>query len=790
MNVAGTVRAFYLFILVLTLPTPSLATADLAVTLESWAQAPGTTDLTFVIKVENLGSDPFLPTEISCSDFPPELMFFYDQEAQPTGQETQETFEGSILPALSPGESETIIVNKQYFPGTFTIWAIVDTAYFAEAAFPGAGFSACFLPEAPKTNNAAGPISITVTDPNATDNADLKIVNLTAEVSGAQVKYTAVVANQGGADAPDGFKVDVLFDTPGGACPPTEWQSPGISLFGDVFLDVPGGIPAGETATVELNGSPGVGSHTSCAMVDLDNVVLESDETNNFSSPVTFFINEAPPQECADLDITVFSVQALNADITYEVQVTNVGTGPATAFTVNLYEDSLTAPVVGQPTSHVWAVSSLGVGQTWSDTITLQTVKNGAKKAWVWADSESVIDECSSDNNQEGPYPYTVFVPDNKADLVVSGAITSASLGTNLCFFVNLLNQGQSPATNAEVDFFFDVDFVPDCLDPAQDLSQVPSVTQVVPVLEAGALITLDFCLEDAPEGDYSAYVLLDCFQSLDETDETNNAQGPIPATHAITDTNGPDLKLQVFQGKTRCTNIDYVATVCNVGDEPAPPFQLDLYYNADSNPNFDSGPGDKTVFYGSVDDGTPGLTAGECLDITIKRTATPSGTYRSWIVVDTANTVTEASDTNPLGEGNNIAFVEVVVDEQACLCPDNELITAECSCGGETVIDGFCCFGDYSPEAFETCEEIPDNPEDTTVEREQDDDLGSGSRSSDATDGQLGAIVDVDANLRTRLGDGCQTTPSNIPGPIAPALMCLALALLWRRHSKSTYSP
>ena len=44
---------------------------------------------------------------------------------------------------------------------------------------------------------------------------------------------------------------------------------------------------------------------------------------------------------------------------------------------------------------------------------------NGGYQAWVWADPDSVTNDSFPGNNQVGPFPYTVAVPDDNPDLLV-----------------------------------------------------------------------------------------------------------------------------------------------------------------------------------------------------------------------------------------------------------------------------------------------------------------------------------------------------------------------------------
>lgn len=754
------------------LATSAAALPDLAVTVKDWTQQPGTTKVDVLVEVTNIG-DQTADAANSTEAFI-DLLLFEDSEEQPGIEKG--TIYADMVDPLGPQQSFQKVFTVDYgVAGNYDIWVMVDSISLA-------GLGPYGLPEETKENNLIGPVTVTVIDPNGCQDPDLIVSSFTAQVDGEQVQYSVSVQNIGTVSVPAGVYVDVLYDSTG--CPPAEWQTKPVGLYGNVDQALPA-IGPGQTVEINLIGSPGPGTYSSCVMVDLDDQTKdECDENNNVAGPVPIFIEDQPDPECPDLRVELFNVQALSGQVTYTVKVTNNGPSAAGAFTVDLYDNSANQPVKEEPALYFWTVPALGVGASWQDSYVENAATNGQKKAWVWVDKEDATDDCSLENNIEGPYPYTVAVAENKPDLVVVGEVDWTIAGTELCYEVTINNKGTTDATNVPVDLFFDFDHNPDCLDPNEDLSNAPVQTQTIPTLGAGATVTLDFCWAPPADGDYQSWVKIDCFNSVEEADETNNDEGPIAVSFAKPVTDGPDLFLADFKGKVSCTNVDYVAKICNTGDEDAPPFQIDLYYQSEVNPNFDSGPGEKTIFYGSEDPPQPGLRAGECLDVVLKRNAAPSGTYQSWLVLDTALQVPEQTNNNPLGEGNNIGKVNIVVDAEGCRCEANVQTESACNCGGETVTEGYCCNGVWQLGPFDLCGDIGEGDGDTSGTADGMSTGGDTSGGSDGVDGDRdtsgsggpNSYVDVSGNAESQAGD-CSASPSG-GAPLSTALLLLLAAL------------
>lgn len=747
---------------------------DLSVSF-TWEQIPESTKVTFTVTVKNEADVPALTLMGPAGMV--DLMFFPDNPTPPVSAEGKPEYQVPLPDIIEANGAWSHPYTIDYtVAGENKAWAMVDTLAFDPST------EAFAFPEQSKDNNLTSQ-TVTVAAPDG-GLPDLIISNLTAEVTGPFVKYTATVQNVGTGLAPEGFKVDVLFDSPGGKCPPDAWQTLPSALFGDVFADVPGGLASGETKEVAiLNAAPGAGTHASCAIVDLDSLVPESNEANNTFGPISYLVDSTPPPPAPDLDVTLFSVQALLDQVTFKVQVKNVGDAPAGPFTVDLYGTSPSAPVAGQPTLHFWLVPALAPGDVWNGDYTWSGAPNGNHKAWAWADSADAVKDSFLENNLEGPYPYKVAVDEDKPDLVVQDAEWFEVAGS-IQYDVTIRNTGTATATNVDVDMFFSFPDLPDCQNPTDDLANAPHDYQTIASLAPDAQITLTFLWEDPEPGMHNGWVLIDCLANVDEQDKTNNADGPYIVEYIVEATEGPDLFVQDFKVHVDCTTVSYLVEITNVGDSAADPFQVDIFYDVVTNPGYGT-EGDKTFFYGDYDEDTgepikgTGLAVGDSIILETARKGAPSGTYATWVVVDTMYGVLETD------EGNNIGgALDAVVDKEKCNCAQNVQITEACACGDQTVFEGYCCLGQWDVEPFDICEDEPGDPEDPQDGDQvshTDTDSGGGDFS---LDGPI-AIYDVSGQTLTELQEGgCSVSSTGQGVPIAAVLLALfVLALLARRR-------
>ena len=784
------VRRHMLALALVALCTPALATAQLAdlsvsVVGPEWT---GETTASFAVTVTNVSSVAY-----SHMGDPIDVSFFQHSATQPESGNSIATDTDVLAEFIGPGESKMYIFEHDYqAASTYTAWFFVDSFGIAlgELGIEGGA------PEEPKTNNV---VSETFVLSFGEELADLVLANFTANVVGSQkVIFQATVQNVGAVFAPDGFKIDILYDPPGGNCPPDGWKTVPSTLFGDKFATVAGGVGAGESKDVPpIEGNPGPGLHKACAMLDVDNVVPEIDETgNNVFGPVEFVLDDAPDPPACDLDISKWKVTTLGPVVTYDVCVTNVGDAPCGPHTVDLWYHSATTPAPGaQPTSHVWVVNSLPVGDEWCGKHEQDPPPpNGGYMAWVWADPVNVTKDKFPDNNLEEAYPYTVLSDTDCADLTVVD-VEWVQVADQLHFDVTVRNKGVKAAQNVPVNIFFSFETNPNCF--SDDLSNAPLEEVVLDELPAGAQETLSFIWDAPTPGEHSAWVKIACLGELDECDQTNNDFGPVQTEYIFTPTEGVDLELVTFQSFGNCTNVNYTVTIRNRGDEPAPPFATAIYHHRETNPNFADSNWDFVCYVPQDPEETDKslwLQPGGVTECQYTFEEAPNGTYKSWAVIDPGNQLSE-EDGEGLAEGNNITWVDFTVDHDACRCPENTLIEDTCACGTVTVTEGYCCFDQWQFEPFEQCVGNPegDNPNNDAGNTGGD----MGTNNGDAVGGDVngasgqGVQVSLDGSRDTTLSDGdCSAGGSGNPHTLLLILLVVAALLVSRRRLQPRRKP
>jgi hypothetical protein len=744
---------------------------DLAITT-SWQQVGDTTTVIFTMTVENVSPDvTFIPSDT----VPVDVMLFPNLDHQPNvvAGDASPQYQWLVDTTLPPGATWVRSEPVDYqATGNFEAWVIVDTLGYA---LPEFGF-----PETTKANNIDGPVPVTVDESQVVLEADLTC-SLVAEVQGNKVVFKTTVQNIGPIPAPDCFKVDVLYDTP--SCPPTDWQTVPNTMFGDVFATVQGGLGAGATKQVIIADTAAPpGTHSACAMIDLDDCVDEANEAgNNWCGPASYTIQDIPDEPQCDLDIDVFSVQALGPTVTYCTTVRNVGDKACPGFTVDLWYNSLDQPDAADLPNHFWLVNSLAVQDEWTDCHEQSPAPNGQYQAWVVADPDNVTNDAFATNNVNGPFPYTIAVPDDNPDIVIVDAEWQEIAG-QICFDITVRNAGTSEATDFPIDIFYSFPTNPSCF--FDDLSSAPS-DQALVTLGPGAQQTVQECWEAPSDGEHTAWVKADCLSSVQETDKTNNDMGPIAFAYEQVLQEGVDLRAADFKAKVTCTLVNFSGICRNSGDTTATPFQLDIFYNSETNPNFNP-PGDFTLFVPVADPENPAnwLPPGQDIPVSHNRSF-ESGTYRSWFVCDTNNDVNEDNVDNN-AEGNNISFVEFVVDETGCGCEDNVLITNACSCAGETVFEGFCCNGQWGFEEFDECLPPVADGDGTGT---GDDDTGtvdpvdgSGTGGDAVASGSQVVEFDIEANRTTASQGGCTASNGSGGGGPLGLLLLVVFGMAVRR--------
>lgn len=242
-------------------------------------------------------------------------------------------------------------------------------------------------------------IPITVVDGQQ---PDLTVSSLQTEVSTSSMIVDVGVTNQGAAGAA-AIWVDLFVD-------PTVTPTPGD--HGDAtkpifYLD------AGQTAHAIFHVDAAAGTHAVWAIVDTDQAIAESDETNN-ADHVSAQVGGASENNLA---IRYFDVATSATGAVYLVDVLNAGNEAVGPFWVDLWYDAGSDPsvniiqhgaaCVGDTSQHV---DLLGPGKTAHLQFAVSASNLGCTSctSWAMADTCNDVQEHYEDDNSAGPLSVTI----------------------------------------------------------------------------------------------------------------------------------------------------------------------------------------------------------------------------------------------------------------------------------------------------------------------------------------------------------------------------------------------
>jgi subtilase family serine protease len=313
---------------------------------------------------------------------------------------------------------------------------------------------------------------------------------------GDEVAFTVTVKNQGS----------------GGAVPSRVHFYVGGSFIG--YQDVPE-MDAGATATTTFTWTAQAGLHAIRALVDPDDEVTESDETNNGKTiifPIPDLVIEAITGSPSD--------PVIGDEVTFTVTISNRGTGKASSSQVACYiDDAFLASA---------SVGELEPGATANMTFTW-VAQAGSHTARAVVDSGDMVAESDETNNEKAA-SLTTIAP----DLIIEAIIwlpESPSESDNVTFTVTIKNQGNGEAGSPHVAYYIDDAYLTST-----------SVNEVA----ANATANMTF-IWTAQAGAHIIKAVADDVDRITESDENNNERivalsvspPPAPAPEA-TSTPGP----------------------------------------------------------------------------------------------------------------------------------------------------------------------------------------------------------------------------------------------------------
>ncbi len=238
------------------------------------------------------------------------------------------------------------------------------------------------------------------------------------------------------------------------------------------------------------------------------------------------------------------------------------------------------------------------------------------------------------------PISATVDVTDDPAALPLPdlrvGAFTVEVDGRRATWTVAVENRGAGHAGAFWVDLFLDRPSAPT---PADDMDEIGWV----PGLGAGERRALTLELANLSPGVYASWVAVDLDGRVAETDEANNARGPVSVT--IGDgTPRPDLIIARIDALADGTDTLYEIVVRNQGQAEARAFWVDLFEDSPTDPPLHA-LGDDFLWVERL-----GAGQSTTWDVLLPRSPGVGASWSSVAFVDITAAVDEADEANNLG--------------------------------------------------------------------------------------------------------------------------------------------
>jgi subtilase family serine protease len=368
---------------------------------------------------------------------------------------------------------------------TFT-WAARKASHTIQAVADVANF----VIEGDETNNTK---TTTVTFSGPSHSSDLIVQEITWSPAnpslGDTVTFTVSIKNQGSVQVNPFHVVYYIDDT----SQPSAYMSE---------------ISSGATATTTFTWKAQAGSHTFKAVVDSNNIITESDETNN-EKAVALSIS-APDLVIQDITWSPDS-PATGDMVTFMVTVKNQGDAAASRSYVAYHIDGSSRGYHDVP--------EIDAGATATRTFTW-TAQEGSHTIKAITDMENQVPESNESNNE-------LMVPFPPADLVIETITWAPEEPTTedmVTFTVSIKNPSSGRAGASAVHLFID--------GSSQGYENIEEI-------DAGATTTRTFTWT-AQEGSHTIKAVADANYNVIESDESNNEKAvtlsivlPLPAAPA-----------------------------------------------------------------------------------------------------------------------------------------------------------------------------------------------------------------------------------------------------------------
>jgi len=246
-----------------------------------------------------------------------------------------------------------------------------------------------------ESNNVAGPAREVVRL------TDLRITSLIVPSDnvtvGQPVTISATVTNVSAVDA-SAFAVDLYKNLTG---------APGVTQVGDVTCNV-GVLASGASTTCSGTVTYSTtGTFEVWAQADTQNAVAEVNEGNNLRGPVS--VTVALPDLVVTSLRTAPTTAVAGQAVTLLANVYNAGGYAAgNAFTIDLYQNTASAPVPSQVGDVTCTVTSLDIRGRASCSGTVIYNVSGTYQVWAQVDTANADAESDEANNVSGPVTITI----------------------------------------------------------------------------------------------------------------------------------------------------------------------------------------------------------------------------------------------------------------------------------------------------------------------------------------------------------------------------------------------
>ncbi len=372
------------------------------------------------------------------------------------------------------------------------------------------------------------------------------------------------------------------------------------------------------------------GNYTITTVVDPENVVTESSESDN-DDQTEITIAETP---VPNLTITSFTYTpedpVTDEEITFSVTVTNVGDATAGASEVSILLEGETDP-------ETLAVPSIDAGDEHTVTRTGQFSTPGAFEATAVADAGDAVEE-SDETDNDKQMTVTVTQAPQPNLLISDFSITPLQPDneSNITFSATVANNGQATAAASQISIKLGGEASP--------------VTFDVPSLAAGEDHTVTRDSLFSVVGDYLATAVADAGDGVEESNENDNRE---QITVTVVQAPQPDLTIATLSVSPTAPTVDD---------------SIALSIRVENSGEADAGASELELTIGNSDPVTinvPALSAGDAHTATYDTLLTTVQQCTVSVVADQGNAVEESDETNNTGDLMfAVTQADLVVDE------------------------------------------------------------------------------------------------------------------------------